>query len=319
MKILLRRLFLSPFALFYLLVVSVRNYLYNKNYLPIQRLPCPVISIGNITAGGTGKTPFTIALCHIMRNQFKHIVVLSRGYGRSSKGARIVSLKGDILQDVWNAGDEPFFMAKSCDHVSVVVSEKRFLGYNLIKEHKPDLVILDDGFQHRSIYRDVDIVLNNGFDPMEQDALIPMGRLREPLLSLRRASFICNTKKQFASKKYSMIDCTIVNSEISPELPKGAKCVLVIGVANSHEVLMSALKLHANVVQTYIFKDHIDYRDIDLNIPQEYCLLTTAKDYDKLHELYPSRKLYILEQNYLLDSDFLKVLKTKLSDLNQRL
>ncbi len=313
----IRRIILSPFSILYVLVIYIRNWLYEHEFFMVHHLGVPVISVGNITAGGTGKTPFTIALCNALINKYTHIVVLSRGYGRSSKGPLIVSLKGQILESVWQAGDEPYLIAKRCKNVSVVVAEKRFLGFELIRKQKPDLVILDDGFQHRSIFRDIDIVLNNGLDSMEKDALIPMGRLREPLSSLKRANFICNTKKFIVESRFPMFDCTKVEYSLEPQLPNDGACVLITGVANSDEVYARAKTIGLNITQHLSYKDHVDYRDVSLEISKELNIVTTAKDFDKLRSVFPARELFVLRQSYQLDRAFLLALEKRISDASQ--
>ena len=156
---------LFPLALFYWGMIYWRNLFYRFGFFITRKLPVPVISVGNITAGGTGKTPMVLALAHKLQKEGYRPAILSRGYGRNTKGAQIVS-DGKTNFKSWEAvGDEPALMAKNSEGIPILVDENRFRGGMLLFEKfKPDLILLDDGFQHRSLFRDLDIVLINGKD-----------------------------------------------------------------------------------------------------------------------------------------------------------
>ena len=147
----------------------------------------PVVSIGNITVGGSGKTPFVIALGELLKRRGVSFDVLSRGYGRKTKGVALVDPDGSAR----DFGDEPLLIARKLE-VSVVIGEDRYAAGRFAEENfGPRLHLLDDGFQHRGLARDFDIVLVNASDA--QDALFPMGRLREPLSALARADAVVLT------------------------------------------------------------------------------------------------------------------------------
>ena len=161
-----------------------------------------MISVGNLSFGGTGKTPFTIKLYEIFENDYKHIVIISRGYKRQTKGALIVSINGSLQLEVEESGDEPYLIALKCLKASVVVAENRIEGFELIAKHNPDLVILDDGFQNFKIHKDLNILLTSGYHPFWLDSIFPMGMLRELKSNYKRANLICVTKKEVSSHKY---------------------------------------------------------------------------------------------------------------------
>jgi len=165
-------------------VVAVRNALYDRGLLRARRLQGGVVSIGNLSAGGSGKTPFVLLLGELLKARGVKFDVLSRGYGRQSKGVRLVDPAG-LPQEF---GDEPLLIARKLQ-VPVVVGEDRYeAGHFAEAKFGAQLHLLDDGFQHRALARDFDIVLVTPQDAT--DKLLPAGRLREPLPSLRRADAV---------------------------------------------------------------------------------------------------------------------------------
>lgn len=168
-------------------VVGTRNALYERGLLPQQRLKGPVISVGNITVGGAGKTPFVIMLGELLKSRHIQFDVLSRGYGRKSRGVRLVDPDGAPA----DFGDEPLLIARKLG-VPVVVGERRYdAGIYADQHFGPQLHVLDDGFQHRQLAREYDIVLVTPRDA--KDRLLPAGRLREPVSALRRADAVVLT------------------------------------------------------------------------------------------------------------------------------
>ena len=184
-------MFLAPLGVVYRFFMWVRNLFYNTGIFPSRKLPCKVISIGNFNLGGTGKTPAVIALVKHFQKQGVSVAVLSRGYGRNTKKTVLVTDGNDIQSGWRSAGDEAFLMAHSLKAIPVVVDKNRFRGGSfLIKNYNPDIIILDDAFQHRHIKRDIDIVLLNCIETIENYRLIPFVNLREPLVQLKRADMI---------------------------------------------------------------------------------------------------------------------------------
>ena len=180
---------LWPFAVPYGIAVRFKNYLYNRRWLPSQKLSWPVISVGNLSVGGSGKTPLVLLLADLLSQRGWNVDVLSRGYGRTSKRVARVDAAGTPAE----FGDEPLLMARH--GLSVYVGARRHDAGRLAEKaasadssNSRGLHILDDGLQHRKLARTVDIVLLHRADLQRQ--LLPAGRLREPLSALRRAD-IC--------------------------------------------------------------------------------------------------------------------------------
>ena len=162
----------------YGLIIRFRLWCYRKGWLTTTRLSCRVVSVGNLTVGGTGKTPIVILLTEWLSAKGKKVAILSRGYKRMSKEPRLLVSDGSrILVGPVEAGDEPFLMAQRCPQAIVAVGADRVaLGQWVLEQHPVDCIVLDDGFQHRSLHRDVDLVLLDATDAAGLDALLPAGR-----------------------------------------------------------------------------------------------------------------------------------------------
>ncbi len=175
--------------------VALRNYLYDRGALWQENLPCPVISVGNLTVGGTGKTPTVILLANLLRGKGRRPAVLSRGYGGRAKApVNIVSDGNRLLMDWREAGDEPVLITRTAPGVPVLTGPKRALtGRAAVDRFGADCLILDDAFQHRAIQRDLDIVLLDAARPFGNGFLLPRGPLREPPEALHRAHLLLRT------------------------------------------------------------------------------------------------------------------------------
>ena len=169
--------------------VSVRHALYTLRVLKRKRLECAVISVGNITLGGTGKTPAVVHIAGFLLKHQRRLVVISRGYGRTDEASvRVVSDGNKLLVDAHIGGDEPVLIASKLPLVPVVVGRDRHqAALEACSRYHPDVVILDDGFQHVQLRRTLDIVLVNARDPFGNGKLFPAGILREPIQALHRA------------------------------------------------------------------------------------------------------------------------------------
>ena len=176
--------------------VGLKNTGYDTGLLVARKLPCRIISIGNIVAGGTGKTPMTIYTASLLKQMGHRPVVLSRGYGgRAEKKGIVVSDGYEILCDPETAGDEPFMMASKIRGVPVLVGGDRYKsGMRAVLEFEPDVIVLDDGFQHRRLHRDLDLVLVDAARMFGNGCLLPRGMLREPISALGRSDAIVLTR-----------------------------------------------------------------------------------------------------------------------------
>ncbi len=155
------------------------------------RLPVPVLSVGNLTFGGTGKTPAVQTLCRMLTGQGRKVVVLSRGHGGSARGAVIASDGEQILADSAVAGDEPIQLARSLQGIPVVVGrDRRESGRLACERFGPDVIVLDDGLQYWQLHRDLDIVVLDARRPFGSGFVMPMGDLREPISGLQRAGVV---------------------------------------------------------------------------------------------------------------------------------
>lgn len=207
-------LFLYVLSLIYAAVIRLRNLSYDHGLLKQKRLRCPVISVGNLTVGGTGKTPMVIELAGLFMGWSLKPAVLSRGYGgKSTKEMNVISDGRSILSGPDEGGDEPLLIARRLPAVPVLTGSQRAVtGEHAIEHFGIDVAILDDGFQHRSLRRDLDIVLLDSGHPLGNGHLIPRGPLREPFSSLNRADLIVLTRAGKSGK-------TLFERRLAEEFP----------------------------------------------------------------------------------------------------
>jgi len=262
----------------YGLGVKARNHLYDRGTLRSRRLSGPVISVGNISAGGAGKTPFVILLGELLKKRGIPFDVLSRGYGRHTKGVLVVDADGTAT----DFGDEPLLIARrlACP---VVVGESRYqAGVLAEKQFGPRLHILDDGFQHRPLARDFDIALLTPEDI--RDSLLPTGRLREPLTSLDRADAVvwsggADPPVQSSGKRTWQIRRDLLVSE--PPL----RPIVFCGIARP-QTFLNQLRTHGiEPVAQKFYRDHHAYSDNNIeelvrlrDRTQSRGFITTEKD-----------------------------------------
>ncbi len=192
---------MNPLTGLYGAATALRNTLYDRGVLSSRRLEQPVVSVGNLSVGGSGKTPFVIALGNLLKARGIRFDVLARGYRRKTRGVLVVESDGNAA----DFGDEPLLIARRLG-VPVIVGESRYdAGRVAERKFQPQLHILDDGFQHRSLVRDFDIVLMPECD--FDDRILPSGRLREPLSSLQRADAIVLSRDPSGQDHFSRPPC----------------------------------------------------------------------------------------------------------------
>jgi len=246
-------------ALAYGAGVRARNALYQRGALRTRALGGPVVSVGNLSVGGSGKTPFVLLLGRLLTERGIRFDVLSRGYGRQTKGVAVVDPAGSPR----DFGDEPLLIARRLA-VPVIVGEDRFRAGELAEtKFGPQLHLLDDGFQHRSLARDFDIVLLAAED--RQDRLLPAGRLREPLRSLDRADAVVLTGEAspdclpVAGKLLWRIRRRIVAQDV-PARPVG-----FCGIARPGNFFRDLASAGIEAVAEAVFRDHHRYRQADVS------------------------------------------------------
>ena len=188
--------FLFAISIGYGGLVKLRENLYKKGFLQSKRLPCTVISIGNITVGGSGKTPMTIYMAELIKHLGYGVAIISRGYkGQAEKIGGVVCDGRMICMGPDEAGDEPFMISERLKTVPVIVGQNRFkAGILAIKEFKPDVLLLDDAFQHLKLNRDIDLVLLDSKKPFGNTYLFPRGTLRETASALLRGDAVIFTR-----------------------------------------------------------------------------------------------------------------------------
>ena len=186
------KLLLSPFAFIYKLATDLRNHLYDIGYRPSIQFDRFVVSVGNLTVGGTGKTPFVELLVRLLSSKYK-MAVLSRGYGRKTRGFRMANSQDNAE----TLGDEPFqYYIKYGNKINVAVGEERALAIPEILFHsdETELIILDDAYQHRAVGRNLNILLSDFNRPFYTDLVLPAGRLRESRKHAQRSDVVIVTK-----------------------------------------------------------------------------------------------------------------------------
>ena len=306
----------------FLLVTSIRNFLYNIGVIKSHQFNIPIISIGNLDLGGSGKTPSIEYLVRLLSNNYK-VAVLSRGYGRKSTGF----ILADYNSDAGTIGDESMQYYKKFKNIIVSVDSNRVRGINkLIKlNSKLEIVLLDDAYQHRKVKPGMSILLTKFNDLYSEDNIFPLGNLRESKRNANRADIIivtkCNSdinedqKKQviqklnisdnqkiyFSSIKYSKM---VYDKESSKPLSefKNIKFTLVTGIADSFH-LINYLNDSGYNFNHILFKDHHNFSDSDIiKIDRNNLIITTEKDYVKLFTKITS-SLYYLPIEFVINNE----------------
>jgi tetraacyldisaccharide 4'-kinase len=249
---------LNPLTAIYGGVVRTRNALYDRGILRARRLQGAVISVGNLSVGGSGKTPFVILLGELLKARGIKFDVLSRGYGRTTRGVRLVDPAG-VAQEF---GDEPVLIARKLQ-VPVIVGEDRYQAGRLAEaKFGPQLHLLDDGFQHRTLFRDFDIVLVTPQDAGAQ--LLPSGRLREPSLSLRRADAVVLASG--ASPESFPLEGKIIWRVRRGIVPQNIplRPVVFCGIARPQNFVLQLRSANIDPIAEAFYRDHHAYTEKDI-------------------------------------------------------
>ena len=300
----------NPLSSLYGQIVKKRAGLYASGRLRPHRLAAPVISVGNLTFGGTGKTPFVEFLARRLRFEGFRPAILSRGYGRRSRGVVVVSRGEGPLVPPETGGDEPVALARRLPGVAVVVGERRASAAREAALQGANLFLLDDGFQHLALARDVNLLLLDARDPFGGGKLPPGGRLREPLSAIERADAIVFTRiargepAEHAVGQVARLHpgAPIFHAAIRPDGLRDEtgspvdvgevgrrRCVAVSGVAQPSRFAAALVELDLSPEETFVFADHHRYTDGDLKRIRQAAdrtgaamLVTTEKDAVKL-------------------------------------
>lgn len=299
-----------------------------------------VVSIGNITSGGTGKTPAVIYFAKLLQNENYNVAILSRGYrgSKSSQGA-LVSNGKQILLTAAESGDEPYLTALNLKDIPMAIGKDRFSMSKVVQEKfGSDLFVLDDGFQHYALKRDVDIVLVDAVNPFGSGSMLPHGILREPLDSLKRADIIIITKADLVSalelqeleqkiknvSKHHIIfkachkptelvrlpskeENYLQSKKEKLEILQNKEVWALAGIGSHRSFEKSLQNLGVSSVNTISFRDHHDYSEKDINnilirLNKKDFVITTEKDWIRLKKYH--QKLAILKNFYFLKIEF---------------
>ncbi|EDP95592.1 tetraacyldisaccharide 4'-kinase [Kordia algicida OT-1] len=300
------RLILLPFALLYGAIVFVRNWLFDNGYLKSTSYDFPVICVGNLSVGGTGKSPMIEYLIRLLKDNYK-VATLSRGYKRKTTGFLLAN-ETTTASDI---GDEPLqFYSKFKNEIQVAVEAERTAGIEALQnlENSPEVILLDDAFQHRKVKAGFQILLTPFYDLYANDFMLPAGNLREPISGAKRADVIVVTKcpkevsveeraritKKLRPRTYQTVFFTTIayaekiqsaTDEILLSSLKDSEFVLITGIANPKPLLQ-----HLNDQQLQYshlkYADHYDFSESDIQIIRQKAgnkgILTTEKDFMRL-------------------------------------
>jgi len=276
----LRYLFLGPLSILYQIPVFVRNKFYDRGLFRSQRLSLPVISVGNLSAGGTGKTPFVISLTQRLVEIGYRPAILTRGYRRESRGQILVSRGEGPLVDARKSGDEPFLMAVKTTGAVIICDKDRYSASRRAAEKfRCDVIVLDDGFQHRRLHRDLDIILWDASRGPQDEWPLPLGRLREPLITIQRAHKIAFTRckkipaaaahyfqarfpeiqQSLAATEIDRIVRVIDEKAVNPEILQNQKILAFCGLGNADQFFDTVRRLRPKSLVMKKFPDHHKY------------------------------------------------------------
>lgn len=310
----------------YSIIVSIRNYLYKYKVLKINKFNVPIVSVGNITVGGSCKTPMVQYLAQILKSNQWRPCIISRGYKRKNNHLKLVSINNNSpkLDDV---GDEAYMLSKHLPEIPIIVADKKSIAINYaIHNLNVNIIIIDDGFQSLYINRDIDIVMINSLLEEKDYRMFPLGKAREKINSIKRADLIITTKNNLSDMDMSLVNqyndnqlssevlfSLIHNNQVVKQNKiKTLKLVSVCGIADPESFIKGVESLEIDSINKNIFYDHHRYsaNDITRLMQQvDSCgcdgIITTYKDYYKLKKLDPHFKIYILKMDLTMNSDIL--------------
>lgn len=327
------RLLLLPLyflSLLYCVAIKIRMRLYSASFLRTRELGCKVISVGNITVGGTGKTPVTRFIASNLQGRGFNVAILSRGYkGKKESDVNLVSDGTKIFLGPDRAGDEPYMLAKRLPGIPVIVGANRYkIGTYAQTNFQLDAVILDDGFQHIQLKRDLDVLIIDGEKGFGNEYLLPRGPLREPPSNIDRAGLILinkasqkseelkerllkiNPNSQVFMSHYGAEQLTPLwgGKDADIGMLAGAKVLSLSAIANPSSFTKLLIALGARIMEDIAYNDHYNYSESDLDDAMKKAvdakadfIVTTEKDAVKLEGFRPHGKVPVYFLKIALD------------------
>ncbi len=294
-------------------VVSVfRRWLYRVNFFKVQKFKYPVIVVGNITVGGTGKTPIVIVLAQHFKQQGRQVGIVSRGYGGAHNQGSLLVNKDT---NAYLSGDEPLLIALQTD-LPVMVNKNRVQAVkDLINQCQVDLIISDDGLQHYKMDRNIEIAVVDGIRRFRNGFFLPAGPLRESTTRLKSVDFVINNAGLHAGEfSTELVLKMFVNVQTGEEKPldyfKGECCHGVAGIGHPQRFFNALIRLGVHL-ESHVFSDHYVYQQNDLAFEDNHPILMTAKDCVKCVQ-FANNQMWYLRVEADLSDDFFKKLDTKL-------
>lgn len=299
------RLLLFPFSFIYGLIIFFRNVFYDKNIFKAKKFNVPIISIGNLTTGGTGKTPLTLFIAEYFLNKDKKVGIVSRGYKRDSNETEVV-YDGNKVSTIDAGGDELYMIATELlkqhrNSFFITAGSNKINAVEKCIEFKPDVIILDDAFQSRYIKKDLDILLIDGEDyfgnKLNYKFLIPAGNLREFFSNYKRADLVVQNNKSSDINERIINESILINYKTSgffdlndnkTDIP-GKNVIAFCGIAQPDAFLNSLEKMNVSVFDFYKYEDHKNYSKSELlslfgRFDMNTIYVTTQKDAVKLKQ-----------------------------------
>ena len=298
-------------GVFYVLS-KIRRSLYHFGIFRINRFNVPVVVVGNITVGGSGKTPIVIKLVEYFKQQGRRVGVVSRGYGGSHTDA---SLLVNADTNALVSGDEPLLIATQTQ-VPVMVNKCRSQAVqDLIEQHQVEVVISDDGLQHYAMSRTVEIAVIDGHRRFGNGFFLPAGPLRESLSRLKSVDFVINNGSVFPGEISAQIKPThfvnLITGEKKPlDFFSHQTCHGVAGIGHPQRFFQTLMQLGVEV-QQHEFTDHYQYQVKDLEFDDNHPIIMTAKDWVKCRD-FANEKMYYLEIDLDISDDFFTNLTAKI-------
>lgn len=336
---------LLPFSWIYALIQRIRALMYQGGGCKVYRLPRPVISVGNITVGGTGKTPITAWIARFLIERGYRVAVLSRGYGGSleGKGSAIVSDGSRLLLSAEQCGDEPYLLASTIPGLMVVVGSDRYAaGIMTLERLHPEVFLLDDGYQHLRLHRDLNLLLLDAQRPFGNGSTLPSGLLREPVAACERADLVISTRclagryivpvvphKPHVTASIAPLEFVSLadRTPMVPEQMSGMRYFAFAGIAEPESFFSALVAQGVSVAATASFPDHVVYDDQRvaeligrIAISGVTGVITTEKDGVKLQRhvsrlpaaTYLARMSFQLISSEVLEQALLNLLQKRL-------